>query len=117
MVGQKFKAVNLRSSTGQRFNGKTCVVRGFDHETTEARLHCFFEDTNETIKMKRSNLALLEANEALEHFMERSPPIPNHKLAACLERAIQKHDFSTDRADLTYRLGLYKGLLEKIGNQ
>lgn len=112
-VGHQFKIVHLKSTKGKTLNGKTCKVTGFDRNE-EARLHCLLADAKKPLSIKWQNLIPLEANQALEHFMAASTPISDDILARCLERAIDKHSFATDRPDLTHRLNLYKGLLKKI---
>lgn len=123
-VGDTFKIAHLKSERGRLLNGKTCRVTGYDRNT-DPRLHCqIINDNNNNnnrgsnmpIGIKYQNLIPLDGNEALEHFMSNSTPISDDTLATCLESAIQKHNFTTDRQDLQHRLSLYKSLLDKIRN-
>jgi hypothetical protein len=112
-VGCQFKIAHLKSEKGKALNGKTCKITGFDRNE-EARLHCKIGNAKKPISVKWQNLIPLEANEALENFMSASAPLSDDILLPCLERAIEEHDFDTDRQDLRHRVNLYKGLAQKI---
>jgi len=114
MIGERFKIVHLESEKGKGLNGRYCTVVGFDRDKI-ARLHCRIEgDNEEAVKLKNRNLVAEETNAALENFMENSAPMPDNKIAACLELALEKHSGPMDRADLIHRVGLYRDLLQKL---
>jgi len=130
-VGQTFRIVQLRTARGSQFNGRLCRVLDFDRDLGDARLHCQLlssewessggeEATNGRvmIKVKCGNLRSLDMeNNTIEHFMEQTPLLSDDKLLECLQKVIQQNkNVSEDggRADLLYRLGLCKGLIQKI---
>jgi hypothetical protein len=67
----------------------------------KARLHCRLPSPKDQIKNKKAatiktqikaiNLVPLEANEALETFLEPSPPIHDEVLVQCFKKSIEQY--------------------------
>jgi len=115
MVGKRFKIAFLRSDKGKELNGQFCQVVGFERDTVDIRLKCRLEDSEETVKLlKYSNLVPEEVSALLEKYMEHSAPLSDATLAGCLERALEKHNGTTDQEDYAHRLEHYRNLLQKM---